>query len=157
MGRRCLTVLLACAATAAAAPLPASAQAPASSATPGAVSPTTGSPASSALPATTAAPATTVPPATSAAPATSGTPATSAVPGGASQTPGAAKDDSTGPLILLALVGALLLLTAALWGAARWWAWEPTWWIRSRHATAEAGWRTSAAWAEFRDWLRLGR
>jgi hypothetical protein len=28
---------------------------------------------------------------------------------------------------------------------------------RSRHATAEAGWRTSAAWAEFTDWLRLGR
>jgi hypothetical protein len=67
------------------------------------------------------------------------------------------KSDSSKPLILLALVGALLLLAAALWGAARWWAWEPTWWTRSRHATAEAGWRTSAAWAEFRDWLRLGR
>jgi hypothetical protein len=54
-------------------------------------------------------------------------------------------------------VGVLLLLAAALWGAARWWAWEPAAWVRWRHATAEAGWRTSATWAEFRDWLRLGR
>ena len=38
--------------------------------------------------------------------------------------------------------------------AARWWAYHPPWLVRSRHATAEAGWRTSAAWAEFRDWLR---
>jgi hypothetical protein len=51
----------------------------------------------------------------------------------------------------------VLLLAAALWGAARWWAWEPASWVRWRHATAEAGWRTSAAWAEFRDWVRLGR
>jgi hypothetical protein len=74
-----------------------------------------------------------------------------------SQTSGPTKHDSSLPLVLLALVGALLLLAAAAWGAATWWAWEPRWWIRSRHATVEAGWRTSAAWAEFRDWLRLGR
>ena len=45
----------------------------------------------------------------------------------------------------------------ALWAFARWWAWEPHWLARWRHATAEAGWRASAAWAEFTDWLRLGR
>jgi hypothetical protein len=54
-------------------------------------------------------------------------------------------------------VGLLLLVAAIGWAAARWWAWEPRWLVRSRHATAEAGWRTSAAWAEFRDWVRLGR
>src|SRR4029077_12099644 len=62
-----------------------------------------------------------------------------------------------GPLILLAVVGLLLVLTGAAWAAARWWAWEPRWLGRSRHATAEAGWRTSAALAESRDWVRLGR
>ena len=66
-------------------------------------------------------------------------------------------DDDTTTIILLAAIGLLLLLAAALWGAARWWAAEPMWWVRWRHATAEAGWRTSAAWAEFRDWVRLGR
>jgi hypothetical protein len=80
------------------------------------------------------------------------------VPAGASsQTRGSSSDSTAGPLVLLAVVGVLLLLAAALWGAARWWAWEPAAWVRWRHATAEAGWRTSAAWAEFRDWLRLGR
>jgi hypothetical protein len=60
-------------------------------------------------------------------------------------------------VVLLAIVGALLLVAALVWAALRWWAAEPRWWLRARHATAEAGWRTSAAWAEFRDWLRLGR
>ena len=33
---------------------------------------------------------------------------------------------------------------------------EP-WLVRWRHATGEAGWRAGNAWAEFTDWLRLGR
>lgn len=61
------------------------------------------------------------------------------------------------PLILLAAVGALLLAVGVAWAVAHWWAYEPPWVLRTRHATAEAGWRTSAAWAEFCDWLRLGR
>jgi hypothetical protein len=28
---------------------------------------------------------------------------------------------------------------------------------RWRHATGEAGWRAGNAWAEFTDWLRIGR
>ena len=51
----------------------------------------------------------------------------------------------------------VLVMLLALWAFARWWAWEPRWLVRWRHATAEAGWRASAAWAEFTDWLRFGR
>jgi len=60
-------------------------------------------------------------------------------------------------LVALIVVGALALALLCAWGFARWWAWEPAWLVRWRHATAEAGWRASAAWAEFTDWLRLGR
>ena len=63
----------------------------------------------------------------------------------------------SGARLALIVVGALLLMLLALWAFARWWAWEPHWLVRWRHATAEAGWRASAAWAEFTDWLRLGR
>ena len=62
-----------------------------------------------------------------------------------------------GAPVALVVVGALVLLLLVLWAFARWWAWEPRWLVRWRHATAEAGWRASAAWAEFTDWLRLGR
>lgn len=70
------------------------------------------------------------------------------------------KDNGGGlpaPLVglgILALLAALAALAVAL---LRWSAVDPPWLQRSRHATAEAGWRTSAAWAEFTDWLRLGR
>ena len=66
-------------------------------------------------------------------------------------------DDTPAPLVLLAIIGALLLAAAAVWGSARWWAWEPAWLARFKHAGSEAGWRSSASWAEFRDWLRFGR
>jgi hypothetical protein len=62
-----------------------------------------------------------------------------------------------GARLALVIVAALLLMLLALWAFARWWAWEPRWFVRWRHAIAEAGWRASAAWAEFTDWLRLGR
>jgi hypothetical protein len=55
------------------------------------------------------------------------------------------------------VLGALLFLGALAYGVARWRAWEPAWWPRMRHASSEAGWRASATWAEFTDWLRLGR
>jgi hypothetical protein len=60
-------------------------------------------------------------------------------------------------LILLVALAAVVLIALAVWGVARWWAYDPPWLTRSRHATAEAGWRASAVWAEFTDWLRLGR
>jgi hypothetical protein len=35
-------------------------------------------------------------------------------------------------------------------------AFEPHWLLSLRHAMAEAGFRLSATWAEFSDWVRLG-
>jgi hypothetical protein len=60
------------------------------------------------------------------------------------------------PLVVV-VFGAVVLAVLVLWAFARWWAWEPLWLVRWRHASGEAGWRASAAWAEFTDWLRLGR
>ena len=51
----------------------------------------------------------------------------------------------------------MLALAVAVLATARWWAFEPGWYVRARHAGGEAGWRTSATWADFTDWLRLGR
>ena len=53
--------------------------------------------------------------------------------------------------------GGLTAAPAAGWGTARWWAWEPRWLVRVRHAGAEAGWRVGSLWGEFGDWVRLGR
>ena len=83
------------------------------------------------------------------------TPAPAPAPAPGTATTSAAADD--GASVALVVVGALVLLLLVLWAIARWWAWEPRWLVRWRHATAEAGWRASAAWAEFTDWLRLGR
>jgi hypothetical protein len=49
---------------------------------------------------------------------------------------------------------ALVLL---LWALLRLFAWDPRWLAATRHAVAEAGWRTSGAWEDFTDWLRRGR
>ncbi len=59
--------------------------------------------------------------------------------------------------IVLAAIAALLLLACAAWAFARSRAYEPHWLLSLRHAMAEAGFRTSATWAEFTDWARLGR
>jgi hypothetical protein len=59
--------------------------------------------------------------------------------------------------IVLAAIAALLLLACAAWAFARSRAYEPHWSVSMRHAMAEAGFRTSATWAEFTDWARLGR
>jgi hypothetical protein len=111
---------------------------------------TTGPDATSQAPATTTAPAATAPPATTAAPA----PAPAPTP---TTTPAAQSSSDKGARLALVVAGALVLMLLLLLAAARWWAWEPHWLVRWRHATAEAGWRASAAWAEFTDWLRLGR
>lgn len=58
--------------------------------------------------------------------------------------------------IVLAAIAALLLLACAAWAFARSRAYEPHWLLSLRHAMAEAGFRTSATWAEFSDWIRLG-
>jgi hypothetical protein len=50
----------------------------------------------------------------------------------------------------LALVGLYAALTRAL-------GLEPRWSLGVRHAFGEAGYRTAGVWAEFTDWVRLGR
>jgi len=63
---------------------------------------------------------------------------------------------STGVAIIAALA-ALLALGAVAWALARRFAYEPRWWLGLRHSFAEASFRTSATWAELRDWARIGR
>ena len=65
--------------------------------------------------------------------------------------------DAPAPILLLAILGALLALGAAAFALGRWWAFEPAWLLGTRHSWHEAGFRASAVWAEFRDWVRLGR
>jgi len=60
-------------------------------------------------------------------------------------------------LIGLLAFAALVLVVAVAVGVARAVAWEPSWAVRWRHAVGEAGWRAGAVWADFTDWLRLGR
>jgi hypothetical protein len=55
------------------------------------------------------------------------------------------------------VLAALLVLGCLAWAVARRRAFEPQWTLSFRHAMAEAGFRASATWAEFTDWLRLGR
>jgi cobalamin biosynthesis Mg chelatase CobN len=88
---------------------------------------------------------------------TAATPAPVPAPAAATQTAAQSTSSHKGARLALIVFGALLVMLLALWAFARWWAWEPHWLARWRHATAEAGWRASAAWAEFTDWLRLGR
>jgi cobalamin biosynthesis Mg chelatase CobN len=113
---------------------------------------------------TTATGAATQPPATTTiapnATTTAATPAPAPAPApaaAATQTTPQSTSSHKGARLALIVVAALLLMLLALWAFARWWAWEPHWLARWRHATAEAGWRASAAWDEFTDWLRLGR
>lgn len=63
---------------------------------------------------------------------------------------------STGAL-LLAILGALLVLACLAWGIGRWLALEPRWAVALTHSLREASYRGSATWAEFSDWARLGR
>jgi len=66
-------------------------------------------------------------------------------------------DDAPFPLVLLAVLTGLGLLLGLVWALGRFFALDPPWLAAGRHATAEAGWRASASWAEFTDWVRLGR
>ena len=63
---------------------------------------------------------------------------------------------STGAIVIAALA-ALLALGCAAWGISRRRAFEPQWLLAMRHALAEASLHASSTWAEFTDWMRLGR
>src|SRR5436305_1073462 len=102
-----------------------------------------------------------------AAPAT-GTPAPPAVPQpapaaadhaiqNAADTTHASDAGAPAPVVALGVLGVLLLLGALGYGLSRWLAWDPPWLTGVRHSVGEAGWRASATWAEFADWVRLGR
>ena len=93
---------------------------------------------------------------------TGGLPATA---GGAPATAGGVvvteqPEDSGGvawETIAVIVLGGLLLfvlLVLVLWRVR---GWDPRWLQRWRHAMAEAGWRLSLGWAEFRDFVRIGR
>jgi hypothetical protein len=62
---------------------------------------------------------------------------------------------STGAIVAV-IVAAVLVLACIAWALARRRAFEPHWLLSLRHAMAEAGFRASATWAEFTDWVRLG-
>jgi hypothetical protein len=59
--------------------------------------------------------------------------------------------------VLLALVALTVLVALVLFLFSRLLAIEPRWVTDGRHSFAEAGWHVSNTWAEFKDWLRLGR
>ena len=118
------------------------------------------------------------PPTTTLQPAASGTPTTSTVPpiatgtttpgaqvGGGLKvsttktTPATARGSNEGVsdgAILAAALAALIALACLVWAVFRFGAFEPHWLLSLRHSLAEAGFRASATWAEFTDWIRLG-
>lgn len=58
--------------------------------------------------------------------------------------------------LALAILGALLALSAIVWALARWLALEPHWAVSLTYSMREASNRASSTWAEFTDWVRLG-
>jgi hypothetical protein len=59
--------------------------------------------------------------------------------------------------IVLAALGALLMLAGLVWALARWLALEPRWSTATMYSLREATYHASATWAEFSDWARIGR
>ncbi|HEX3392857.1 MAG TPA: hypothetical protein VHS55_09860 [Solirubrobacteraceae bacterium] len=130
---------------------------------PGSTTPTSSTP-TSAIPttATPSTPAATTPqsatptgPAT-AAPATT-TPGTPATLGIVKVKPQKSSNRLSGLALILAIVGALLLLAALIWAAARWMGLQPRWTTATMYSLREASYHASATWAEFSDWAKLGR
>lgn len=63
---------------------------------------------------------------------------------------------STGAL-LAAILAALLVIASAAWVLIRWLSPETQWTHSLMYSVDEASFRASATWAEFADWVRLGR
>jgi cobalamin biosynthesis Mg chelatase CobN len=157
-------------------PIPASARVhstPASPSAPGAttkqpVTPTT-TPTQSSVPTATASSTTTAPATATTTPVTPGatsvpaTGVTAATPAQSTLTVHAVKrapakhsETLSTAAIVAVVVAALLVLACIGWALARRRAFEPRWLLSLRHAMAEAGFRASATWAEFADWVRIG-
>jgi cobalamin biosynthesis Mg chelatase CobN len=77
---------------------------------------------------------------------------------GASHAPVAKHSSSklSGTGIALIVVAAVVVLCALLWALFSFAVLEPHWLLSLRHSLSEAGYRASAVWAEFTDWVRLG-
>src|ERR1700740_1891926 len=75
---------------------------------------------------------------------------------GAAKRPSAKGGGTSIAAIVVAALGALLVLACAAWALARRRAYEPRWWLSLQHSLGEAGYRTSSTWAEFSDWARRG-
>lgn len=73
------------------------------------------------------------------------------------QTAASSDAGTPAPVVALGVLGALLAIGGLAYALAHWLAWDPRWAQRTRHAVAEAGWRTGNTWSEFADWVRLGR
>lgn len=58
--------------------------------------------------------------------------------------------------IIIAVAAALVALACGIWALAQARAYEPRWSVALRHSLSEAGFRASATWSEFTDWIRLG-
>jgi hypothetical protein len=63
----------------------------------------------------------------------------------------------SGGAIAIAVLAALIAVGCLVWGISRRRAFEPQWLLSLRHSMAEAGSHASSTWAEFTDWVRLGR
>jgi pilus assembly protein FimV len=120
-------------------------------------------PGAATTPGATTTPGAATTPGTATAPTVS-TPATTAPAGTSPQTTGSVKGQRatskgglSGAAIAIITLAALLVLACIAWALARRRAFEPHWLLSLRHAMAEAGFRASATWSEFADWVRLGR
>ena len=81
-----------------------------------------------------------------------------ACPGGVPAAAAARKStDTTTGLIALAIALGLIALAAIWWFFLFFRGVAPRWWLTARHTLGEAGYRLSAGFADFGDWLRLGR
>jgi hypothetical protein len=69
----------------------------------------------------------------------------------------ASKADTPLPLVLLAIIGAILLLAGLFAWFARFMGWGFEGLEPARHTWREASWRTENTISEFADWLRFGR
>lgn len=139
------------------------AAAPAAPSTPGAAAPAPGTPgaappadggAAAPLPPVATAPGEPPAPGTNVPPATAGDPADTSVERAAAAAPDNA---APAPLVGLGLLAVLLALTAAMLLAIRRLGQGEGRLAPAYHSWREARWRAGGVWADFRDWLSLGR
>ncbi|MGI8593912.1 MAG: hypothetical protein ACR2ML_06025 [Solirubrobacteraceae bacterium] len=100
--------------------------------------------------------------AASPAPTPASPPSGASNPPGANQAPvptrpAASESDPPVPLSLLVILAGLLVLGGLLFAVRRWLGLDGHRIARARHTWGEAGFRAGGTWADFRDWLRVGR